>query len=206
MRLSVPIEWSIVPIRSIADEVSELNRNGSIAEVLSCTKYEGFVRSLEYFKKQIFSSDLSGYKKIRRGEFGFPSNHIEEGSIGLQNVVDEGLVSPIYTVFRVDEKRVNTSFAYNVLKTELYRHIFQVSTSSSVDRRGSLRWSEFSTLPFPLPAIEEQRSIQEVLQIGQQHIDKQQRERKALIEQKRGLMQKLLTGVWRVRGDAEAAA
>jgi type I restriction enzyme S subunit len=204
--LTVPRDWPVVPIGSVAEERSEVNRNGDAAEVLSCSKHDGFVRSLEYFKKQVFSSDLSGYKLIRRGDFGFPSNHVEEGSIGLQNLVDEGLVSPIYTVFRFDAELVDNDFAYSVLKTELYRHIFQVSTSASVDRRGSLRWSDFSMLPFPLPSIDEQRAIQKVLTAGQSQIDRQQLERDALAKQKRGLMQKLLTGEWRVKAAKEAAA
>jgi type I restriction enzyme S subunit len=203
--LSVPTDWAVVPIGAIAEERSNVNRNGGAAEVLSCSKYQGFVRSLEYFKKQVFSSDLSSYKIIRRGEFGFPSNHVEEGSIGLQNLVEEGLVSPIYTVFRFDADRVDNDYAYSVLKTELYRHIFQVSTSASVDRRGSLRWSEFSTLPFPLPSIDEQRAIQKVIAAGQSQIVQQLMERDALAKQKRGLMQKLLTGEWRVNDEAAAS-
>lgn len=200
--LTVPTDWPVVSIGSIAEERSDVNRNGGAAEVLSCSKHDGFVRSLEYFKKQVFSSDLSGYKLIRRGDFGFPSNHVEEGSIGLQNLVDEGLVSPIYTVFRFDPGRVDNDYAYSVLKTELYRHIFQVSTSASVDRRGSLRWSDFSMLPFPLPPINEQRAIQKVLSSARSQIDQQRLEREALMKQKRGLMQKLLTGAWRVKVDA----
>lgn len=204
--LAVPVDWPVVAIGSIAEERSDVNRTGDAAEVLSCSKYDGFVRSLEYFNKQVFSSDLSGYKIIRRGDFGFPSNHLEEGSIGLQDLVDEGLVSPIYTVFCFDQQRVDNDYAHAVLKTELYRHIFQVSTSASVDRRGSLRWSDFSTLPFPLPTIDEQRAICAVLATGRSQIERQRAERDALTKQKRGLMQKLLTGEWRVKADTEAAA
>jgi type I restriction enzyme, S subunit len=183
--LTVPSDWPVVPIGSVADEHSAVNRAGDAFEVLSCSKYDGFVRSLEYFKKQVFSSDLTGYKIIRRGDFGLPSNHIEEGSIGLQNLVDEGLVSPIYTVFRFEADRVDNDYAYSVLNTDLYRHIFQVSTSSSVDRRSSLRWSDFSMLPFPLPPISEQRAIRTVLAEGQSQIERQQRQRDALTMRKR---------------------
>jgi len=161
--LTLPTAWGVKPIGKLAREISERNGDGEQHEVLSCSKYDGFVRSLEYFKKQVFSADLSGYKKIWRGDFGFPSNHVEEGSIGLQNLTDVGVVSPIYTVFRFASERVDADYAFAVLKTGLYRHIFEVSTSASVDRRGSLRWSEFSKLPFPLPPLAEQRAIAEVL-------------------------------------------
>ena len=196
----LPSSWDCKPVGEIAAEMSERNGDGE-HEVLSCSKYDGFVRSLEYFKKQVFSSDLSGYKVIRRGEFGFPSNHVEEGSIGLQNLVDTGLVSPIYTVFRFDPEVVDNEYAFAVLKTSSYRHIFEVSTSSSVDRRGSLRWSEFSKIPFPLPPLEEQRAIMAVIRAARADVQATMREITALQRQKRGLMQKLLTGEWRVSVD-----
>ncbi|ANL71099.1 type 1 restriction-modification system protein HsdS [Rhizobium phaseoli] len=195
---TLPSCWDCKPIGELANEISERNADGRAYEVLSCSKYEGFVRSLEYFKKQVFSADLSGYKKIWRGDFGFPSNHVEEGSIGLQNITDVGVVSPIYTVFRFASDTVNADYAFAVLKTGLYRHIFEVSTSASVDRRGSLRWNEFSKLPFPVPSLAEQTAIAEVLQTAQAELDILTTEINLLIGQKRGLMQKLLTGAWRV--------
>ncbi|MGQ4878877.1 restriction endonuclease subunit S [Billgrantia sp. LNSP4103-1] len=202
----LPAEWTAKPIGEIALEASVKNSNGNTAEVLSCTKYDGFVRSLDYFKKQVFSNDLSGYKVIHRGEFGFPSNHVEEGSIGLQNIVDAGLVSPIYTVFRFQQEIINNDYAYAALKTSLYKHIFEVSTSASVDRRGSLRWSQFAKIPFPVPPLAEQEAISAVLKDNQRVIDCLKEERDALIRQKRGLMQKLLTGEWRLTNEVKMEA
>ena len=194
----LPGSWSCQHVGDLATEISERNGEGDQHEVLSCSKHDGFVRSLEYFKKQVFSADLTGYKKIWRGDFGFPSNHVEEGSIGLQNLTDIGVVSPIYTVFRFNPDKVNAEYAFAVLKTELYRHIFEVSTSASVDRRGSLRWSEFSRLPFPVPPLDEQEAIADVLRTSRRELDALTDEIEALTRQKRGLMQKLLTGEWRV--------
>jgi len=205
---TLPSSWGCHPIGELAMEVSERNISGDAFEVLSCSKYDGFVRSLEYFKKQVFSADLTGYKKIWRGDFGFPSNHVEEGSIGLQNLTETGVVSPIYTVFRFNPALVLGEYAFSVLKTEVYRHIFAVSTSASVDRRGSLRWKDFARLPFPLPPLAEQESIAEVLNTSRSEIDALDAEIEAVSRQKRGLMQKLLTGEWRVEvsDDEEAAA
>ena len=199
---TLPASWGSKAIGTLAREISERNIDAEPHEVLSCSKYDGFVRSLEYFKKQVFSADLSGYKIIWRGDFGFPSNHVEEGSIGLQNLTDIGVVSPIYTVFRFPPKKVDTNYAYAVLKTGLYRHIFEVNTSASVDRRGSLRWSEFSKLPFPVPPLAEQKAIAEVLRTAQSELDAINAEIEALTCQKRGLMQKMLTGEWRVKVEA----
>lgn len=195
---TLPASWGYKPIGGLAKEISERNAKGANYDVLSCTKHDGFVMSLEYFKKQVFSADLSGYKKVWRGDFGFPNNHIEEGSIGLQNLTDVGVVSPIYTVFRFATEKVDIDYAVAVLKTKLYRHIFKINTSASVDRRGSLRWSEFSKLPFPVPPLAEQKAIADVLRTAQSELDVLSIEIESLVRQKRGLLQKLLTWEWRV--------
>jgi type I restriction enzyme S subunit len=203
--VSSPKDWKLQQIGDIAVERSELNTGGATHTVLSCSKHDGFVRSLDYFKKQIFSKNLAGYKTIYRGDFGFPSNHVEEGSIGLQNHEDKALVSPIYIVFTPDEKRIHADFLFRLLKTKTYAHIFRASTSSSVDRRGNLRWAEFSSIPVCLPDLKEQQEISAFLKGQQNLIDDLYRYKHALQSQKRGLMQKLLTGAWRVQVDKEAA-
>lgn len=166
--------------------------------MLSCTKYDGLVDSLAYFDKQIYSVDTSKYKVVKKGQFAYATNHIEEGSIGYQSLYPKGLVSPMYTVFETNQF-IDNSYLYKVLKTDVYRHIFQVNTSASVDRRGSLRWKEFAKLPFPLPPIEEQKQIAATLNTARQEIDLLKKQAEAFRKQKRGLMQKLLTGRWRVK-------
>ena len=196
---ALPEEWDCLPIGELATEVSERNDSHfKNPEVLSCSKYSGFVRSLEYFNKQIFSANLAGYKIIHRGDFGFPSNHVEEGSVGLQNLVDIGIVSPIYTVFRFATDKINQIFAFNVLKTSLYRHIFKISTSASVNRRGSLRWKEFKKIPFPVPPRDEQDAISDILTTYLRKLTALEKQRDRYKHQKTGLMRKLLTGIWRV--------
>lgn len=191
-------DWDLVKISKIAKEVSA--RNGESEEtVLSCTKHDGFVNSLDYFGKQVFSSDTSNYKIIKKGQFGYPSNHVEEGSIGLLEHCEKGIVSPIYIVFEVSKDKVHPPYLLKLLKTGIYKHIFQVSTSSSVDRRGSLRWAEFSKIKIPLPSLHEQQQIAETLYTAQQEINLLKQLANKYRTQKRGLMQKMLTGTWRVK-------
>ncbi|MBW2740471.1 MAG: restriction endonuclease subunit S [Deltaproteobacteria bacterium] len=193
-----PCDWKLVKISRIAKEISE--RNGKSQEtVLSCSKYDGFVNSLDYFGKQVFSSDTSNYKVIKKGQFGYPSNHVEEGSIGLLDHCEKGIVSPIYVVFEASKNKIHPLYLFKLLKTDIYQHIFQVSTSSSVDRRGSLRWGKFSKIKVPLPPLKEQQQIAETLSTIQQEIDLLKHLAEKYKTQKRGLMQKLLTGEWRIK-------
>ena len=195
----VPNDWVILKIGAIAKEVNARNLNGEEIPVLSCTKHHGLVDSLTYFDKQIFSKDTSTYKVVEFGQFVYATNHIEEGSIGHQDLYPKGLVSPMYTVFETDPKYVNNGFLYKLLKTETFRRIFAINTNASVDRRGGLRWQDFAKLVVPLPTLDEQAEIDEVLGTAQCEIDLLTKELALLKKQKRGLMQKLLTGEWRLK-------
>ena len=203
---NLPPDWAYIPISKVAKEVSERNIDQDDLPVLSCSKYEGFVDSLKYFKKKVFSDDTSNYKIIHRGQFGFPANHVEEGSIGLQGLYEKGIVSPIYVVFSVDESKVDNFFLYKVLKTDHYRQIFAAATSASVDRRGSLRWKPFSSIKIFLPSLEEQQAISRVIRSAEKEIELLKSELNRLKGEKKALMQQLLTGKRRLKLEEEAEA
>lgn len=192
-----PADWSRVRLGEITIESAARAANITEAVVLSCTKHRGLVPSEEYFGKRVYAADTSGYKVVRRGEFAYATNHIEEGSIGYQDVCDVGLVSPIYTVFRSRES-VEDRYLFRLLKSSLLIHLYQMNTSASVDRRGSLRYEEFANIKVNLPAKPEQRAIADVLDACDAELRLLRDQRSALDEQKRGLMQQLLTGKTRV--------
>ena len=197
-------EWSKMTIAGVAAEFSERGNDTSLT-VLSCTKYRGLVRSLEYFGKQIFSEDISKYKLVNRGMLAYATNHIDEGSIGIQDIEDKAVISPMYTVIN-PKRNIHGEFLISVLKTETYRQFFVTRMSASVDRRGSLRWKDFSKIPFVLPPLVEQKAIVSVLSALDTEIDLLTRQQAKVQEQKRGLMDLLLTGKVRVQIPEEVPA
>ena len=201
----IPADWEYVHINHVASHVSTKNKDGRELPVLSCTKHHGLVNSADYFDKQVHSKDLSTYKIIKKGQFAYATNHIEEGSIGYQNLHDEAVISPMYTIFKTNNK-IDDSYLFKLVKTDLYRHIFGANTNASVDRRGSLRWPDFSKLYIPLPSIPEQQKIAAFLDIADQEIKQLTQKLEAYQEQKKGLMQQLLTGKKRVKIDHKEAA
>jgi type I restriction enzyme S subunit len=194
----VPEDWKHVAIGELAKEVSQKNGEDLALPVLSCTKHEGLVDSLTYFKKRVFSEDTSTYKLVPRGCFAYATNHIDEGSIGYQNLYDRALISPMYTVFSVGEQ-VEHGFLFKLLKTDHYRQVFAANTNASVDRRGGLRWSDFKKIEIPLPSTPEQRAISEVIDAAEEDVRSCAAEVEALRKEKRSLMADLLNGKRRVR-------
>ena len=191
-------EWKHVPIKTFAKEVSNRNVGGVNHIVLSCTKYDGLVPSLEYFGKQIYSNDLSSYKIIPQGHFAYATNHIEEGSIGYQSNYENGLISPMYTVFVTNKEKVNDTFLYSVLKSHHLIYLYKSMMEGSINRRGGLRWDSFSTIKIDLPSLEEQNAIASVLVKADKEIELAKEKFANLQSQKRGLMQQLLTGKKRI--------
>jgi len=191
--LDVPCDWQYPPLAELAASRSKRNRDKQDLPVLSCTKHRGLVDSLEYFGKQVFSKDLSAYKVVEVNQFAYATNHIEEGSIGYQSQYDAAIVSPMYTVFETND-RISDGYLLLLLKTELYRHIFEVNTSKSVDRRGSLRWDTFSRIHVPLPSLAEQQAIVRLSHVFEQEMSLLQQQLQAYRAQKKGLVTQLLGG------------
>jgi len=191
-------EWKEIHIRDVAKEVSIRNKSDKQLTVLSCTKYDGLVPSLEYFGRKIFADDVSTYKIVPKNHFAYATNHIEEGSIGYQEILDEALISPMYTVFKTD-KTVNDNFFYKLLKSHPLVYQYQNRMEGSIDRRGGLRWDGFSIIKIKLPSYEEQTAIAQVLQAADKEINLLKAKAEKLREQKKGLMQQLLTGKVRLK-------
>lgn len=185
--------WKVKRIADIARPKSEKNLLGDSLPVVTCSKHLGFVDSLGFFRNQVFSDDLSSYKLIRRGEIGYPANHVEEGSIGLQDLYDLALVSPIYIVFAVSDD-VSSLFLHRLLKLDAYRQKFKTATAASVDRRGSLRWPAFSALGVQLPSLPEQTAIAEVIRDMEAELVALEARREKTRALKQAMMQELLTG------------
>ncbi|CAD1789039.1 hypothetical protein AE929_08555 [Xanthomonas arboricola] len=202
---SVPAEWDYPRIGDFATEISDKLGDSEPYPVLSCTKHHGLVDSLKYFKKQVFSVNTSTYKVASRGCFVYATNHIDEGSIGYQSLYDAGLVSPMYTVFKANDKVVD-AYLFALLKTEQYRQIFASAINASVDRRGSLRWKDFQRIHIPLPPVEEQQAIANMLARAGHEVELIKSQLDLLREEKSALMSQLLTGKRRVRLPADEAA
>ncbi|RBP30932.1 type I restriction enzyme S subunit [Oceanihabitans sediminis] len=186
-------EWVEKRVDDFANEYSQKNDDNKDIEVLSCTKYDGLVPSLEYFGRQVFGDNLTKYKVVPRGYFAYATNHIEEGSIGYQDFNELGLVSPMYTVFKTNET-VDDNYLFKVLKSHKLIHEYNRRMEGSIDRRGGLRWKNFKGIKINLAQLEEQKAIAKVLDTADQEINLLTNQRNQLQLQKKGLMQQLLTG------------
>jgi type I restriction enzyme S subunit len=150
-------EWKEKKISQVVTEVNERTIENNQFEVLSSTK-SGIVLQSEYFNKQVASSDSSNYKIVRKGMFSYRSMS-DTGSFtfNIQNVIEIGIVSPAYPVFRVNE---NQSAFYLYLTLNNSSHFkSQLLAMMEGGTRLALGFSKFKKMIVHLPSFEEQQKI-----------------------------------------------
>lgn len=188
----VPKEWEIRSLGDFSREINMRYAKNKPAPILSVTKHKGFVDSLEYFKKQVFSKDLSNYKMVEKNDFAYATIHLEEGSLGLLQHLDNGYVSPMYTVFRIDST-VNSQFLYRLMKTERYLQKYASLGEGTVNRRKSILFDNLKKLKVPLPPLFEQNKIVSILSKMDLMLDYNSKIIEKTQNLKKGMMTQLLT-------------
>jgi len=187
-----PTDWDVRKLGDFATQSTERFSNKFKAPILSMTKHRGFVKSLEYFSKQIFSNDISNYKLVKKGNFAYATIHLDEGSIGLLKDFENGYVSPMYTVFQVNST-IDPDYLILLMKTKSYLYKYDAIGEGTVNRRKSVKFSDLSKLKIPLPPLLEQQKIASILSNVDNLIESTGKVITHSKKVKTGLMQKLLT-------------
>ncbi len=188
-------------IRDFTIEVSKRNSGRAIERVLSVTNNRGFVLPEDQFERRVASSDLSNYKIVTGGQYAYNPSRINVGSIARLDDWDKGVLSPMYVVFRINEKKIISDFFLHWLSSHEAKERIRRSAQGSV--RETVSFTDLGAIPLPLPRLEQQQKIVEILNTAIQEIQLLKKQVKAYRKQKRGLMQKLLTGQWRVKVNEE---
>ena len=186
-----------VHIRIFTKEVSKRNRVIKFDRVLSVTNHNGFVLPEDQFARRVASSDLSNYKIVSRGQYAYNPSRINVGSIARLSGWNEGVLSPMYVVFELNENKVVSDFFLHWLSSHEAKERIRKSAQGSV--RETVNFTDFGSIKFPLPPMEQQRDIASTLNTARNEIDLLKKQLEAFRKQKRGLMQKLLTGKVRVK-------
>ncbi|KAF5423226.1 MAG: type I restriction enzyme, S subunit [Candidatus Methanomarinus sp.] len=198
-------EWKKVVIGDIFEEVKRINDDISIdIDILTISAKHGFLSQKDKFSKVIAGSSLKKYTHLHQNEFAYNKGNSKTAPFGCIFKLDmkEGLVPFVYICFSpiqmIDVDFFNFYFKHGLLDRQLKRII-----TSGARSDGLLNVSKdgFFNIKISSPSIEEQKKIGLVLRLIQDEIDYLMTELNQLKEQKRGLMQLLLTGIVRVEVD-----
>ena len=169
--------------------------------VMTISAKSGFLLQSDKFARNMAGKSVDSYIMLKKGEFAYNKGNSKTAPYGCIFRMEENaaLIPFVYYCFRLDDQLHHPFyehlFAAGALNYKLSRLI-----NSGVRNDGLLNLyaDDFFDCHVPVPPIEEQKRIATAITGINTELDLLDAEIDALQRQKRGLMQKLLTGEWRV--------
>jgi type I restriction enzyme S subunit len=175
--------------------VERRETNNDHLPLLAITGKRGIILASEIDRKDSSNADKSKYKRIAPGDIGYNTMRMWQGVSAVSGL--EGIVSPAYTICQ-PKGNVNALFTGYLFKFPPVIHSFWRHSQGLVSDTWNLKFHHFAQIKVKIPNVEEQKAIARFLTAVDDEIKSYENKLAALEKQKRGLMQKLLTGEVRV--------
>lgn len=193
--------WRHVRIRDIADRVQRQGDGGDYP-LLTISSASGFIRQEDRYSRYMAGESAKTYTLLRAGEFSYNkgnSKRYEFGCVFQLRKYEAALVPSVYVSFKLHES-VCAAYMRHLFAADYLKPQLRALVKTGVRNNGLLNINpdEFMGTAIPLPSLEEQARIAGVLDAARAEVDLLGQQFDALRTQKRGLMQKLLTGEWRL--------
>ncbi|CAB1060523.1 Type I restriction-modification system, specificity subunit S [Olavius sp. associated proteobacterium Delta 1] len=176
----------------------------NVEDVLSITATFGFVQQKDKFSRIIAGQKLKRYILLKKGEFAYNKGNSKtypQGCVYMLEDFDKAAVPNVYFCFRPRNNEIYGNFYKFYFENSFLNHQLQKVINTGVRNDGllNLHPNDFFNIRIKVPSISEQKCITRVLTTATNEVNNLEKKLKALEKQKRGLMQKLLTGEIRVK-------
>lgn len=194
--------WKHLRMYEIADRVQRKSDGGTYP-ILTISSASGFVLQKEKYSRFMAGKSLEDYILLRRGEFAYNKGNSFRFKFGcvfpLQDYV-EALVPHVYVCFSL-RAGIDARFLGHVFQSDYLKRQLNALVNTGVRNNGLLNISpvNFMKVTVPLPPMTEQNQIAEILTAVQLELHLLKKQAEEYRKQKRGLMQKLLTGKWQIK-------
>jgi type I restriction enzyme S subunit len=157
----IPEHWSVGRLGSILNPVSSKNHPNKI--LLSITREKGvIVRDMENEDENhnYIPDDLTGYKLLKKGQFGMNKMKAWQGSYGVSSYT--GIVSPAYYTFEFS-KNIEPRFFHLAIRSKLYVSFFGKASDGVRIGQWDLSKERMKSIPLAIPPLPEQTAIAQFL-------------------------------------------
>ena len=186
--------WEQRKLSEITDKVTEKNVGLQYVETFTNSAEFGIISQRDFFDHDIAKlGSLDGYYIVKDEDFVYNpriSTSAPVGPINRNKLGRTGVMSPLYTVFRPHD--IDTTYLEYFFKCG-YWHSFMNFNGDSGARsdRFSIKDNVFFQMPIPIPDIDEQRKIGELLTCLDHLITLHQRELEKLQNIKKSMLEKM---------------
>ena len=187
---SLSKETQKIKLNNLIKILNDRNKNNDDLEVLSISNKLGFISQEKQFEDRIVaSSDTKNYKIVKKGYFAYNPARINVGSIARLKNYDEGIISPMYIVFKINEDLINPIFFYNYLSTNYFKLEILKRLEGSV--RLILSAESLKNIEIFIPPLDEQDKISLFMITLTKSLELSKIELDNFKEFKKGLLQKM---------------
>ena len=157
-------DWEQRKLNEIADKVSEKNKNNEFSEPFTNSAEQGIISQKDYFDREIVNNEnLNGYYIVRNDDFIYNpriSVTAPVGPINRNRLGRNGVMSPLYTVFRTHD--IDNLYLEFYFKTTKWHRFMKLNGDSGARfDRFTISSTQFMEMPIPYPTLEEQQKIGE---------------------------------------------
>jgi type I restriction enzyme S subunit len=199
-------KWREVCLSEVLTEHG-LNSTGG-EEVFSVSVHKGLINQIEHLGRSFAAADTGHYNRVLPGDIVYtksPTGEFPLGIIKQSRIAKEVIVSPLYGVFTPVTYELgvilDAYFESPVPVLNYLRPLVQKGAKNTI----AITNSRFLEGKLRLPEDPaEQVAIAAVVEASQAELAGIEAEIETISRQKRGLMQKLLTGAWRVKAGKAA--
>lgn len=171
----------------------------------SLTIENGITAKTDRYNREALVKDTATktYKLVKPSDIVFNPANLRWGAINISRILHNVVVSPIYEVLFVTEPTKNsTSFLAQYLMTSRQIAKFASMTEGTLVERQAVKLEPFLATKLKIPTtLAEQEKIVGVLSAADKSIETLQQKLVCLKQEKKSLMQQLLTGKCRVKVD-----
>ena len=187
-------DWERRKLSDISNKVVEKNVNLQIIETFTNSAEFGVISQRDYFDHEISNiKNLNGYYVVRVEDFVYnPRISIlaPVGPINRNRLGRNGVMSPLYTVFRTHD--IDNSFLEQYFKSNYWHYFMKVNGDSGArSDRFSIKDNVFIEMPIPYPELNEQLKIGKYLNNLDTLITQHQRKRDKLVLIKKAMLGKM---------------
>lgn len=165
-------------------------------ELLSVCDGVGVVPRSQINAKNNSNEDKSKYLRVLPGDIAYNTMRMWQGRCGVSDY--EGIVSPAYTIC-TPKDNVDVRFMYYLFQTQHMIHTFWGYSQGIVEDTLNLKYNNFSVIKVKIPDKAIQTKLANILSACDEEIELLKETLNKLTQQKKGLMQQLLTGQVRVK-------
>ena len=196
-------KWKTIKLGDISKRIVRRNINEQCTNVVTISAQKGFIRQTDFFNKKVASETIENYYLVKRNEFCYNksySNGFPMGAIKRLKEFDQAVVTTLYICFAVQEERISVDFIEQYFSLGLLNRGLMKIANEGGRAHGLLNVTpnDFFNINLNLPPIDEQKAISSILFNAYNEVVLAKNKIKSLQEQKKGLMQVLLTGKKRI--------